>query len=297
MHAEERSRALGLALVVLATACWSTSGLFITAVLRGSGVTPAGLAFWRDLGTFLFLFAGLAAFQPGLLKVERRDLPWLVAIGAVSIGLFHVLWNTSVLLLGVSVSTILQANAPIFVTVAAWFLWREPLSPRKIGAIGLAVAGTGFIARPQAVGVTSLTAGGLLVGIGVAATLASFSLFGKRLGRRYSAWTILLYAFGFGALTLLPFQVGRQAPWPVPLPTVGAFSALVLLTTVVGFALYTSGLRRLQASVASIAANTEVPFAAILSNLVLGEHLDGLQVLGAVLILGGVTLVSLPRAR
>jgi drug/metabolite transporter (DMT)-like permease len=48
--------------------------------------------------------------------------------------------------------------------------------------------------------------------------------------------------------------------------------------------------------VAAIVATTEVPFAAVVSYLALGERLDAWQVLGAVLVIGGVILLSWPRA-
>ena len=87
----------------------------------------------------------------------------------------------------------------------------------------------------------------------------------------------------------------RRLPWPLPPTVLGNYAALVLLTTISGFALYTIGLSRLQASVAAITANTEVPFAAILAYLILKERLDEWQILGAVLIIVGVVLISLPN--
>jgi drug/metabolite transporter (DMT)-like permease len=264
--------------------------------MRGSGISPWGLAFWRDLGTFSSLLVLVALFQPGIrLKVRRRDLPWLAAMGAISIGLFHVMWNTAVLLNGVSVATVIQANAPIFVTFMAWLLWREPLTWGKIGAIVLAFLGTVLISRLDGLGTTQVTLFGLLVALGAALAYGGFSLFGKKLVGDYSPWTILVYVFGFGALTLLPFQVGTAIPWPVPIPVLGFFAGLVLVSTISGFALYTTGLRRLQASIAAIVATTEVPFASFVSYVALGERLDGWQILGAILVVGGVLLLSWPQ--
>jgi drug/metabolite transporter (DMT)-like permease len=283
--------------VVLATACWSTSGLFVTLIINGSDISPLGLAFWRDLATFTCLLVGLALLRPALLRVRRPDLPWLAAMGAISIGLFHVMWNTAVLIDGVAVATVFQSNAPIFVTIMAWLLWREPLTRHKIGAVGLALIGTILISRLDGAGQTQLTPFGLLVGLGLPVAYGAFSLFGKKLVGDYSSWTILFYAFGFGALTLLPFQIGTAVPWPLALPVLGSFAGLVLVATISGFALYTTGLRRLQASVAVIAATTEVPFAAIVSYAALGERLDGWQVLGAILVISGVILLSWPRLR
>jgi drug/metabolite transporter (DMT)-like permease len=290
-----KSKIAGLTLVVLATACWSTSGIFISWVVEGSGISPVGLAFWRDISTFTFLLIALAIFRPELLRIKRSDLPWIAAMGTISIGFFHVLWNTAVLVNGVSVATVIQCNAPIFVTVMAWVLWREPLTPLKILAIVSAGVGIVLIARLDNLAQSDITLYGLAIALLSALAYGSFSLFGKKLVGSYSSWTLLLYVFGFASLALLPFQLGRSAPWPVPTQTLFSFVALVIFTTITGFGLYTSGLRRLQASIASITSNTEVPFAAILSYLILGERLDVPQVVGAILVVGGVILVSLPR--
>ncbi len=75
------SAGVGLALVVLATLFWSTSGLFVNLIVNGSGISAIALAFWRDLTTFLCLLGGLAAIKPALLRVHRADLPWLAAMG------------------------------------------------------------------------------------------------------------------------------------------------------------------------------------------------------------------------
>jgi drug/metabolite transporter (DMT)-like permease len=297
MSEQERSQEIGLLLVVLATACWSTSGLFISLVVRGSGISPWGLAFWRDLGTFTCLLVGILLLgSRTLLRVKRQDLPWLAAMGAISIGLFHVMWNMAVLINGVSVATVIQANAPIFVTIMAWLLWQEPLTRRKTVAIVLAFVGTVLIARLGGLGATQITLFGLLIALAAALAYGGFSLFGKKLVGNYSSWTILLYAFGFGVLVLLPFQFRVPIPWPLSRQVLSWYAGLILLSTISGFGLYTTGLRYLQASVAAIVATTEVAFAAVVSYIVLGERLDGWQILGAILVIGGVILLSWPRS-
>jgi drug/metabolite transporter, DME family len=288
------SRSHGVILVALATTLWATSGLFINRIVAVSAISPLGLAFWRDLATFICLAVGVALVRPRLLRVAWRDLPWLAAMGSISIGFFHALWNVSVLTNGVSVATVVQSNAPVFVAVMAWLLWREALTGRKIGAIFLALAGTVLISRLDGFGGEQITLVGLLIGLATAVTYGAFSLFGKKLTGSYDPWTILVYVFGFATLALLPFQLasGAPLPWPVPATALAAFVSLVLLTTIGGFALYTAGLKRLQASVAAIVATLEVPLAALMSYFLLGERLDGWQLLGAVLVVSGVILLT-----
>ena len=290
-----KSNFVSLSLVIFAAACWGMSGIFINLVVANYDISAWGLAFWREMGTAALLFVGLRWFRPDLLRVAWHDVPWLALMGALSIGLFHAMWNASVLINGTAVATVFQYNAPIFVAIAAWFLWREPLTWRKAAAIGLAFLGTILVSRFDWQTGTQITVQGGLVGLGTAVAFSGLALFGKKLSGSYSSWTILLYTFSFGALALLPFQAGRPYVWPAPLAAAIAFAGLVVVSTIGGFAAYTIGLRRIQASVAVIVATVEVPLAAIASYLFLGEQLDGRQVAGAALVVSGVVLLSLPQ--
>jgi drug/metabolite transporter (DMT)-like permease len=283
--------------VVAATACWGTSGVFVKFIVEGTGISALAMAFWRDLFTFLTLFTGLRSLRPGWLRLDRRDLVWVVALGSISVGTFHVLWNLAVMLNGVAVATVQQAAMPVFVALAAWLIWREPLTLRKILAIILTFGGTLLVSGLDALGQANLTWSGLLVGLGVPATYATFSLFGKQIAGRYHSLTILTYGFGFGALTLLPFQFFTPQPWPVPGASWLYFAGLICLSTILPFSLYTTALGKLPASVAGILAMSEIPFAALYGGLFFGERFTPAQLVGAVLVVGGILLLSWGRWR
>jgi len=285
----------GILFVILATACWSTSGILINLIVAETKISPVGLAFWRDISTFVTLIIGITIIRPSLLRVRPRDLPWLAGMGAISIGLFHVFWVTSVVLNGAAIGTVIQCNAPIFVTFLAWAIWREPINSRKIVAIVLSIIGTLMIANVQGMGGVEITLLGVFIGLASAVTYGTFSLFGKKLTGDYNPWTIMVFIFGFGALMLLPFQFGLLHPWPVSSEVLSWFTGLILISTIMGFGLYTTSLVWLQASVASITATTEVPFAAMMAYVFLNERLNFFQVLGALCVIGGVILVSLPN--
>lgn len=283
----------GAALVLLAAIAWSTTGLWIRRSADSGGFTALSLAFWRDLGTAVSLIAGLAVLRPGWLRVRKRDLPWLAALGGLGVGTFHVLWNLALLRIDVAIATVLLYSAPVFVTVMAWLIWREPLTRAKIAAVVLTVGGCVLAAGPEKVEGLDLTAGGLLLGLSAALAYGSFSLFSRHLTGRYSPWTILTYGFGFGALVLLPFQLFTPAPtWPPPGETWVWYGALVYLTTILPFGAYLNGLRRLPVSVASILAASEVVFAAVVGLLAFGERLSGRQMVGAALVMGAVGLLA-----
>jgi drug/metabolite transporter (DMT)-like permease len=214
-------------------------------------------------------------------------------MGTISIGIFHTFWNIAVVMLGVSLATVVQCNAPIFVTIMAWIIFGEAITPRKIAAIILAAGGTILVSGINNVGEWKIVPIGLLIALGSALTYGTFSLFGKKLSGDYKSWTILLYIFIFGSITLLAFQMGKPDPFPIHSEISLLFGGLVLLSTILGFPLYIKALRILPASIASITATSEILFASILAYIFLQERLDIWQVIGAVLIIGGVILVSL----
>jgi len=286
-----RSRVVGYLTVLLATACWGTSGIFIKLIMSSSDVSALAMAFWRDLFTFAVLMMGLALLRPAWLRVRRRDLAWLMAVGG-SLGIFHVFWNLGVLLNGAAVATVQQAAMPAIVAVAAWLIWREPLTWRKILAIILAFAGTVLVSGLDALSRAELSPLGALAGLGIPFTFAGWNLLSKKVRGGYGPFTILTYAFGFGALALLPFQFFTPQPWPVPLAAWLWFAGLISLATIGGFSVYTFALGRLPVSVATIVAMTEIPFVAIYAYFLLGERLTVVQLLGAALVISGVLLLS-----
>ena len=291
------SRLQGITLVILASICWATSSILINLIVQESGISAVSLAFWRDLTTFSTLFVGILIIRPELLSIKRCDLPWLLAMGAISIGLFHVLWNTSVVMFGASIATVIQSNAPIFVTIIAWFAYREAITRKKIFAVALSVIGTVLCS-----GITK-SSGVEITLIGIAAALMSaiaygtFPLFGRKLAGDYSPWTILVYIFGFGTLTLMPFQFGQPLPWPFSQKVIIYFISFILISTIGGFGIFTAALKHLQASIASVIATAEIVFASFMAYFILNERLDIWQILGAVFVMAGVVLVSLPNGK
>jgi DME family drug/metabolite transporter len=282
--------------VILAAATWGLSGVFVQFVAAETDISALSLAFWRDITSFAVLAIGLVLLRPAWLRVRRADLRWLLALG-VSLGTFHVFWNLGVFINGAAVATVQQAAMPAIVAVVAWLVWRESLTWNKIVAIILTFLGTVLVSGLNVLGQTSISVGGFVVGLGIPITYAAWSLFGKKVRERYNPFTTLTYAFGFGALVLLPFQFFTPQPWPVTPPAMMWFAALIVVATLTPFSAYTFALGRLPASVASILAMSEIAFVAVYAYLLLGERLTASQILGAVLVVVGVLLLYWHRWR
>lgn len=289
------SRLSGILLVLVASATWGSSGIFIFRIINQSSLSAGGLAFWRDLLSTILLLAGILIINPGLLKIRLKDFPWLLGMGVISIGIFHIFWNQAVISLGASLATMIQCNAPVFVTILARIFFKEPLTWRKILAILAAAGGTILAAGLGSGAEWSFATKGIGFALLSALAYGSLSLFGKKLTADYNPWTITFYIFAIGTLTIFIFQGGKPDPWPSGTGVLGWVLGFVLMATILGFGFYNRALKILPASVASITATTEILFAGLLANLFLGERLGGWQILGGILIAFGVILVSVTK--
>lgn len=290
-----RHRLLGYLSVLFAAAFWGTSGIFVKFVAPDAEFrTALSLAFWRDTFTFSALFIGLLLLRRRWLRVERKDLRWLIALG-MALGIFHVFWNLGVLLNGAAVATVQQAAMPAIVAVVARLVWQESLTWRKVAAIVLTFVGTVLVSGVDVLREAEISWFGLLVGLGIPITYAGWTLLNKKVRANYTPLTVLTYAFGFGALTLLPFQLLIARLWLIDGETWPWFTGLILVATIVPFSAYTFGLGRLPASVASILAMSEIPIVAVYAYFLLGEQMRPDQILGSVLVIAGVLMLSQRR--
>lgn len=306
----EDSTARGYLVALASAAILSTTAVFIRHLTETYHIPPLLLAFWRSFFVTLTLLLALRLRHVHLLRLPRRQLPYLVGYGLL-FAIFNGLWTLSVALNGAAVATVLVYSSAAFTALLARWLLKEPLSGAKVVAILLALAGCVLVAEalnPEAwatnwVGILT----GTLAGLGYAV----YSLMGRSAAQRgLNPWTTLLYVFGFATIffllaNLLPGQriVGTIAR-PAELFWFGTawagWGVTILLAagpTVTGFGLYNTSLSLLPSSVANLILTTEPVFTAVLAYIFLGELLSGRQIAGSGLILGGVLVLRWRNGR
>ena len=270
-------------------------GLFFKAGLA-YGLTPLALAFMRSWLTLALLAAGLAVWRPRLLRIRPRDLPYFALFGGVSVALFYWVYIVAVDLTSVATAAVLLYTAPAWVTILAWRLYGEPLGRRQLAALGLAFIGCVLVARAYDPAQLRVNWVGLLAGLGAGFTYAMYSILGVPVLRRYAPTTVVMWAVLFGALTLTPFVLlgglGGLAPVAAPSPLWLWLVGMAAGPTVGALLLYTSGLKRVPAGVASITATLEPVVATLVAVFVLNESLAPWQIVGGALILAGILLLA-----
>lgn len=290
------AQARGLLLIALAAGLWGTLGLFFKASLA-YGLTSLGLAFLRSLLTLVLLVLGLVLTRPRLLRVAPRHLPAFLLLGGVSVALFYWVYILAVDLTSVATGAVLLYTAPAWVTLLARWQFGEPLGRRKLAALALAFVGCALVARAYDLQHLRLNGLGVLAGLAAGLTYALYSILSVPLLRRYPPLTVVTWAVAFGALLLAPVVAWQGwatlAPVLAPSPLWLWLLGLAVGPTVGALTLYTAGLQRVPAGVASITATLEPVVATVLAVVVLGERLAVPQLVGGALVVTAVLLLAL----
>ena len=169
---------------------------------------------------------------------------------------------------------------------------------RKALALVLAITGCAFVVGLLPLGQESISLKILLMGILSGFCYALYSIFCKPVTKRYSALTITTYTFLYTSIfMLLTSDILKKTDQFQYVDVWISSVLLALVATIAAFVLYTSGLKHLEASKASILATMEPIVAVVTGVLFLGEHLRGWQVLGVALVLYSAILVAEGRSK
>ena len=250
---------------------------------------PLTVAAVRMTLAALMLFGLLRVRDRKLLRIRARDIPFFLLFGLICVTLFQACWVYAVSLIDVGVATVLNYTSPAWAVVFAWPLLGERLNRRKGLALLLTGAGVALIVRIFDAQFLSLNMVGLLWGLGSGVTYGLYGIFGRRALERYSFWTTITYTFAAGALFLLVTQSPSRMVSAFAQPGAALWLViLALVPTVVGYALYTFGLRFMEATVAAILVTVELVMATLWAVLFLGESLTWPQIIGGALVIAGV---------
>ena len=270
------------------------SGAFCIALspiwVRVSEVGPTASAFWRVALAVPLLWALFALTRSVGTALEKKQFGLLLAAGLAFAGDL-AFWHWSIQYTSVANSTLLANLASIFVTLAAWILWKQRPGGLFLAGLAAALLGTGLLVRAS-LGFSPTALLGDALGVVTAMFYAWYLMSMKRLRERGAA-TLQLMAVTttITAVLLLPiaFASGETL---LPPSAAGWLKLLGLawISHAAGQGLIAYALARLPAAFSAVGLLLQPVLAGIFAWLLLGEALAALQVAGGAVVLAGIYL-------
>jgi drug/metabolite transporter (DMT)-like permease len=299
--------ALGYTMVATAATLFAVNGTVLKVIL-GSGIDSQQLTEVRCAGALLGLGAIALATRPASLRIARHELHCSSRSGSAALRSCSGRTSSPSTASRIGIALVIQFVGPILVALWARYVYGERVRRRIWVALVLALAGLVLVVELWHAGRPN--AAGLVAAAIAAVTYASYILLAERAVRRRPD-PIVIAAWGFFFATvfwsiLAPWWSfpGHRATAHVSLlgnlasselPVWALILWMVVLGTIVPFALVLGALRHISATRAGITGMLEPVVAIVVAWLWLGESLDGLQMSGAAVTLAGVSLALSSR--
>lgn len=270
-------------------------GVSLAAPIAAATAAPAlAVAFWRTA-------AATAVGAPYTLVRRRGELrdarpAWRASVLAgLLLAVHFALWMPSLRLTSVTAATALVCTTPVWTVLLDRL--RGAVVPRAVVAgTGTALAGVLVITGVDASSSTRALTGDLLA-LGGGAAAAGYVVAGERARRTWSTASYTLVAYGVCAAVLLVVCLAARVE-------LGGYSTrtwvelavLTLAAQLLGHSVLNHTLRSAGATTVSLAILLEVPGAALVAWVWLGQVPPPAVVPGAALVLAGLAVVVRSRA-
>ncbi len=261
----------------------------VTAIVKhvGNDVPAAQGAFLRYLLGLVFL---IPMIRPILAAhLTRRQVKLFLGRGVVHT-IAVILWFFAMARIPIADVTAMNYLSPVYVTLGAALLLKEPLPPRRLAAVVVALIGALIILRP---GLREVETGHIAM-LGTALMFAAGYLIAKQLSGEVSAAVIVGMLSITVTIGLAPFA---WAVWvPVSWVDVG-WLFLVACFATAGHLSMTLAFAAAPLTVTQPVTFLQLIWAVLLGALVFGEAVDGWVVFGGAVIMASISFITWREAR
>lgn len=270
--------------LIFSMVIFGTIGIFRKHIELSSGV----LAMARGFIGAMFLLFIIALKREKLSKAAIKKNLWFLILSGAFIGFNWILLFEAYRYTTVATATLCYYLAPIFVIIASPLILKERLSGRKVMCVLVALVGMVLVSGVLQAGFHGLSEmKGVLFGLGAAAFYASVILLNKKI-TDIPAYDKTIVQLVCAATVLVPYVLLTGELAVAEWSGIGFVLVLVvgILHTGVTYALYFGSMAYLKAQTVAIFSYIDPIVAILLSAVLLQEKMDGLTILGTVMILG-----------
>lgn len=268
--------------VIIAAIIWSTNGVFI----KSLNLPSTTMAFFRLAIPTIILFT---YFKIKKVKLFEDKNKFLMLFISFVVGIKTLLFMLGVQLAPLSTVVIVSYSWPIFVTILGILILKEKIVTRNIFLLLLAFIGIILIFFNQNITFENSVFLGLFLILIMAILHAFMVVLFKRESNKISKYKIVFYQNFLGFFMFLPFIFVN------PIPSIGQTGVAITYAVfcgLIGYIIFFSALKRINASVASHLSYVEVISAVLFGIILFKEVLTWNIVVGGLLIISSTYLLK-----
>jgi drug/metabolite transporter (DMT)-like permease len=292
-------RGWGIACALVGVLCFSFRPILIKLAYAAHPVSPNTLLFLRmslSLPFFLMIAWWLRNQQPAL---TRRDWATVAGLGFLGYYAASFLDFVGLQYVGAGVGRLILFLYPTMVLSLAFLFFKKTPTQREIVSLVMSYAGLALVVSDQigTSGEGKLFLLGVLLVFASALCYAVYLVAGSQVVKRVGSMRFTAYSMAVATAPALVQFFALEPASALDLPASVWTYAVILATvsTVLPLFLQAEALRRIGASEFALVGAVSPVSVAVMSALGLGEPFGPRQMAGAVLLIGGVLLVSLKK--
>ena len=193
---------MGYACALLSALLFGANGS-VAKVVLAAGITPGQLTLFRSLSAALVGGVLLLATNRSALRVSRRELLNLAALGVIGVAMVQWLYAVALGRLPVGIALLIEYTAVLMVAVVARVFFAEAVRPRLWVAIGCVLAGLAAVAQIWS---SNLAVAGMGIAGLAAIALAAYFLLGEHLVTQTSPLATAFWSMLFATLFWAAFS-------------------------------------------------------------------------------------------
>lgn len=283
--------------VILAMVFWGFT--FVAFKFANLSFRPISIVFFRLLVSIFFLFGFALAFKR-LNKIKRKDQKWFLLLALVEPFFYFLGEAYGLTMVTATVGAVIISTIPLLVPFAAYYLFREKLTPMNYLGLLISFGGVLLVVLTRSGGLAADWKGILLMFVAVLSAV-SYTMVVKVLARDYTPITITAYQSFYGLLMFVPlfliFEVPELDFSRVTGNSLLAVAFLGVFGSGICFILITIGIRELGAARANIFGNLIPVVTAVVSFFLLKEAMPFQKVLGILIVILGLFLSQISSLR
>ena len=243
------------------------------------------------------LILGISALRRDSWSLSWRDTIVFAIIGVANNALYLGLGYTGLQTVSAGLGALIVSANPVFTAAFAALFLGEQLTSRKVTGLLLGIIGVGFIVwHRMSVGTDSLH--GILFTLASLASIVAGTILFKVLAPKGSLWIGNGVQNLAAGIVLVPFaftlaDAGALVP---SVRLLGAFAFLTLGGSILAYLLWFHLLKVCGATAASAYHFLMPPLGMLFAWMVLGEHVEGRDLMGIIPVALGIYLVTRPAA-